>query len=59
MCVLPIILSKRPYQAKVALGLAHKGFCSTIDLYYHGLNGGARRFHFPGLDRYGKMPLPE
>jgi hypothetical protein len=51
---LPIILSKRPYQAKVALGLADKGFCSTKDLYYHGL-----KFHFLGLDRYGKMPLPE
>ena len=56
---LPIILSKRPYQAKVALGLADKGFCSTKDLYYHGVNGVARRFHFLGLDRYGKMPLPE
>jgi hypothetical protein len=51
---LPIILSKRPYQAKVALGLADKGFCSTKHLYYHGL-----KFHFLGLDRYQKMPLPE
>ena len=51
---MPIILSKRPYQAKVALGIADKGFCSTKHLYYHGL-----KFHFLGLDRYGKMPLPE
>jgi len=51
---LPIILSKRPYQAKVALGIADKGFCSTKDLYYHGV-----KFHFLGPDRYGKMPLPE
>jgi hypothetical protein len=51
---MPIILSKRPYQAKVALGIADKGFCSTKHLYYHGV-----KFHFLGLDRYGKMPLPE
>jgi hypothetical protein len=51
---LPIILSKRPYQAKVALGLADKGYCSTKKLYYHGL-----KLHFLGPDRYGKMPLPE
>jgi hypothetical protein len=51
---LPIILSRRPYQAKAALALADKGFCSTKDLYYHGV-----KFHFLGLDRYGKMPLPE
>jgi hypothetical protein len=51
---MPIILSKRPYQAKVALGIADKGFCSTKHLYYHGL-----KFHFLGLDRYQKMPLPE
>jgi hypothetical protein len=51
---LPIILSKRPYQAKVALGVADKGFCSTKNLYYHGV-----KFHFLGPDRFGKMPLPE
>jgi hypothetical protein len=51
---LPILLSKRPYQAKVALGLADTGFCSTKDLYYQGV-----KFHFLGPDRYGKMPLPE
>jgi hypothetical protein len=51
---LPIILSKRAYQAKVALGIADKGFCSTKDLYYQGV-----KFHFLGPDRYGKMPLPE
>ena len=51
---LPIILSKRAYQAKVALGIADKGFCSTKGLYYHGV-----KFHFLGPDRFGKLPLPE
>jgi hypothetical protein len=51
---LPIILSKRPYQAKVALAVADKGYCPTKNLYYHGL-----KFHFLGPDRYQKMPLPE
>lgn len=51
---LPIILSKRPYQAKVALEVADKGYCSTKKLYYHGL-----KLHFLGPDRYEKMPLPE
>lgn len=51
---LPIILSKRPYQAKVAPEWADKGFCSTKHLYYHGL-----KLHFVGFDRPGKIPLPE
>ena len=51
---LPIILSKRPYQAKVAQQIADKGYCPTKKLYYHGL-----KFHFLGLDRYQRMPLPE
>lgn len=51
---LPIILSQRPYQAKVALGVADKGYCATKKLYYHGF-----KLHFLGPDRYGKMPLPE
>lgn len=40
---LPIILSKRPYQAQVALQVADKGYCSTKNLYYHGL-----KLHFLG-----------
>jgi len=51
---LPIILSKRPYQAKVVPAVADKGYCSTKKLYYHGL-----KFHFLGPDRYQKMPMPE
>lgn len=51
---LPIILSKRPYQAKVALQIADKGYCSTKDLYYHGI-----KFHFLGFDRYQRIPKPE
>jgi hypothetical protein len=48
---LPIILSKRPYQAKVALQVADKGYCSTKNLYYHGL-----KLHFLGADCYRGLP---
>lgn len=51
---LSIILSKRPYQAKVAPQLADKGYCASKQLYYYGL-----KFHFLGPDRYQAMPLPE
>ena len=51
---LPIILSKRPYSAKVAPQLADKGYCASKQLYYYGL-----KFHFLGPDRYQRMPLPE
>jgi hypothetical protein len=61
---LPIILSKRPYQAKVALQVADKGSnpmsghrqvrCSTKNLYSHGV-----KFHFLGFDTYKSMPVPE
>lgn len=51
---LPIILSKRPYQAKVARAVADKGYCSTKKLYYHGM-----KLHFLGFDRYRHMPVPE
>ncbi len=51
---LPIILSKRPYQAKVALQIADKGYCSSKDLYYDGM-----KFHFLGFDTYKRMPTPE
>jgi hypothetical protein len=51
---LPIMLSKRPYQAKVALQVADKGYCSSKDLYYHGM-----KFHFLGFDTYKRMPTPE
>lgn len=48
---LPIILSKRPCQAKVALQVADKGYCSTKKLYYHGL-----KLHFMGADGYQSLP---
>jgi hypothetical protein len=51
---LPIILSKRPYQAKVARSIADKGYCSTKKLYYHGM-----KLHLLGFDRYEGMPIPE
>lgn len=51
---LPIILSKRPYQAKVARQVADKGYCSTKKLYYHGL-----KLHFLGFDCYKHMPVAE
>lgn len=51
---LPIIVSKRPYQAKVARPFADKGYCATKRLYYHGL-----KLHFLGRDRYQGLPQPE
>lgn len=48
---LPIIISKRPYQAKVALQVADKGYCATKKLYYHGL-----KLHFVGADCYQNLP---
>ena len=51
---LPIILSKRPNSARVALDMADKGYCSTKKLYYHGF-----KLHLIAVDRLQKMPLPE
>ncbi len=51
---LPIIVSKRPYQAKVAPEWADKGYCSTKKLYYHGV-----KLHFTGFGRPARLPLPE
>lgn len=48
---LPIILSKRPCHAKVALQVADKGYCATKNLYYHGL-----KLHFLGADCYQGLP---
>jgi hypothetical protein len=45
------ILSKKPYQAKVALQVADKGYCATKNLYYHGL-----KLHFLGVDCYQSLP---
>lgn len=51
---LPIILSQRPFQAKVAPQVADKGYCSTKKLYYHGL-----KLHLVSFSRPGTLPLPE
>ena len=51
---LPIILSKRPNSARVALHIADKGYCPTKQLYYHGF-----KLHLVGIDRLRAMPLPE
>ncbi len=51
---LPIILSKRPNSARVALNIADKGYCSTKKLYYHGF-----KMHLIAVDRLHRMPLPE
>ena len=51
---MPIIISKRPSQAKVAPAVADKGYCPAKNLYFHGL-----RFHFLGPDRYQSLPMPE
>ena len=51
---MPIILSKHPYQAKVAHGVADKGYCPSKDLYYHGV-----KFHLLAADIYRKLPKPQ
>ena len=50
---LPIILSRQPDSAKVAPKLAHKGYCATKKLYYHGL-----KCHLLATDRLARLPLP-
>jgi hypothetical protein len=50
---LPIILSRQPDSAKVALSMADKGYCATKKLYYHGL-----KCHLLATDRLGRLPLP-
>jgi hypothetical protein len=51
---MPVILSTRPYKAKVALGLADKGYCATKQLYYHGV-----KLHCLGFSRTHAMPVAE
>ncbi|GAB3990699.1 IS982 family transposase [Spirosoma daeguense] len=50
----PIILSRQPASATVALGLADKGYCATKKLFYHGL-----KWHMLATDRLGRLPLPQ
>lgn len=51
---MPIVLSRRPYSARVAKTWADKGYCPSKNLYYHGL-----KLHVLGFDRPGTFPLPE
>lgn len=51
---MPVIVSTRPYKAKVALGLADKGYCATKKLYYHGV-----KLHCLGFSRTHAMPIAE
>jgi hypothetical protein len=50
---LPIILSKRPYTARVATQIADKGYCSTKKLYYHGL-----KLHTLNFSMKQALPMP-
>lgn len=53
---LPIILAneKRSDQAKVALGLANKGYCASKKMYYHGV-----KLHLVAITRWNTLPFPE
>lgn len=49
----PVILSHRPDSARVADGLADKGYCAAKKLWYHGM-----KWHLLTTDRLGRLPLP-
>ena len=51
---LPIITCSGKRAGKVARGLTDKGFCSTKNLYYHGV-----KLHSIAFRRPGTLPLPE
>ena len=53
---MPIILAKgsRPDSAKVAREIANKGYCSSKNLWYHGL-----KLHNLGFRIPGTLPLPK
>jgi hypothetical protein len=53
---LPIILARatRADSAKVARTVANKGYCSTKQLYYHGV-----KLHLLGRKRCKQLPIPE
>ena len=50
---MPIITCSHKREAKVALGLADKGYCATKKLNYNGV-----KLHTLGLHRKGKVPFP-
>jgi len=51
---MPIITCSGRRKAKVATELADKGFCSTKNLYYHGL-----KLHLLAFQRPDSIPFPE
>jgi len=53
---LPVLLAKgaRGDAAKVARGLAAKGYCASKRLYYHGV-----KLHLLARKRYRRLPVPE
>lgn len=53
---MPIILAagKRSCSAKVALNLCDKGYCSTKNLYYHGV-----KLHVLGYSCFDALPIPD
>ena len=53
---MPIIMAswKRSGAAKVALHFANKGYCSSKEIYYHGV-----KLHVFGIKREGALPVPE
>lgn len=53
---LPVMLAKgsRGDAAKVARGLAAKGYCASKRLYYHGV-----KLHLVARKRYKRLPVPE
>jgi len=52
---MPIVMAKgsRADQAKVATELANKGYCSTKNLYYHGI-----KLHLAAAANPGSLPIP-
>ena len=53
---MPIVLAnaKRSSTAKVATGFANKGFCSSKNMYFHGV-----KLHLLAMRRPGTLPLPD
>lgn len=49
-----IAKAKRSGSARVAQGLANKGYCASKDMYYYGV-----KLHVLGQRRPGTLPLPE
>ncbi|MBF0414115.1 MAG: IS982 family transposase [Desulfamplus sp.] len=53
---MPIIMAtaKRSSRAKVAVEIANKGYCSSKNMYYHGV-----KLHVMALKREQQLPIPE